>query len=196
MRNRLVLRAAPAPVSNRHGGSRCSHAAQPLPLRRRKPRISRAFSEADDGTRTHDLLHGKRVVGSGTRVANAYPCGVARLRHPARRSADTRRFQGIPSGLHTRTGLVPKRLGGPQAAWLTVARLPGVSTLRRRIHEGALPAVRIGPTDRSPIRIDPRDLEPWLFEGDDEWEPSTPRSTGHDRPRSSPNSKHTTRRAP
>jgi hypothetical protein len=28
------------------------------------PRLSGVF-EADDGTRTHDLLHGKRVVGPG-----------------------------------------------------------------------------------------------------------------------------------
>lgn len=43
-----------------------------------------------------------------------------------------------------------------------------VSTLRRRIREGTLPAVRIGPSDNSPIRIHPRDLNAWLFdEGDD-----------------------------
>jgi hypothetical protein len=28
---------------------------------RRKPRVSGAFGEADEGTRTLDLLHGKRV---------------------------------------------------------------------------------------------------------------------------------------
>jgi excisionase family DNA binding protein len=37
-----------------------------------------------------------------------------------------------------------------------------VSTLRRRIREGALPATRIGPTDRSPVRVDAAELESWL----------------------------------
>jgi excisionase family DNA binding protein len=36
------------------------------------------------------------------------------------------------------------------------------STLRRRIQEGALPVARIGPTERSPIRIDSDVLERWL----------------------------------
>lgn len=44
-------------------------------------------------------------------------------------------------------------------------RVPcSVSTLRRRIREGSLPAVRIGPTERSPIRIHPRELEAWLYD--------------------------------
>ena len=30
--------------------------------RQQKPRLSGAFSEADDGTRTHDLLHGKQML--------------------------------------------------------------------------------------------------------------------------------------
>ena len=40
-----------------------------------------------------------------------------------------------------------------------------VVTLRRRIWEGSLRAARIGPTTRSPIRIDPLELERWLSSG-------------------------------
>jgi excisionase family DNA binding protein len=42
----------------------------------------------------------------------------------------------------------------------------GVSTItvRRRVHSGELPAVRLGPSDRYPIRIDESELERWLFE--------------------------------
>ena len=63
------------------------------------------------------------------------------------------------------TDATPRLLRLDEAA----KRVPcSVSTLRRRIHEGALPAVRIGPSDNSPIRIDPRQLAAWLFndEGD------------------------------
>ena len=37
-----------------------------------------------------------------------------------------------------------------------------VTTLRRRIHDGEIPAVRLGPTDRHPLRVDPAELERWL----------------------------------
>lgn len=50
-----------------------------------------------------------------------------------------------------------------------VARRVGVSeiTIRRRIREGALPAIRLGPTDRSPLRVDEHELAAWLY-GDGE----------------------------
>ena len=37
-----------------------------------------------------------------------------------------------------------------------------VVTIRRRIRDGDLPAVRLGPTDRYPLRIDERQLDEWL----------------------------------
>lgn len=42
----------------------------------------------------------------------------------------------------------------------------GVSerTLRRRIRDGSLPAVRLGPTERHPLRIVESELEEWVFE--------------------------------
>jgi excisionase family DNA binding protein len=39
-----------------------------------------------------------------------------------------------------------------------------VATLRRRITDGSLPAVRLGPTDRHPLRIREDDIEAWLEE--------------------------------
>jgi excisionase family DNA binding protein len=45
------------------------------------------------------------------------------------------------------------------AAWANCS----VMTLRRRIYEGALIAVRIGPTTRSPLRVPADELERWLF---------------------------------
>ncbi len=51
--------------------------------------VSGALSEADDGTRTHDLLHGKRVRASWlnhpdlrSRVAPSSPSGTVGLRGP------------------------------------------------------------------------------------------------------------------
>jgi excisionase family DNA binding protein len=38
-----------------------------------------------------------------------------------------------------------------------------VGTLRRRIRAGDLAAVRLGPSDRHPLRIDERALEDWVF---------------------------------
>jgi hypothetical protein len=37
----------------------CSHAAQPFTPQKTKAPDFQGFLEADDGTRTHDLLHGK-----------------------------------------------------------------------------------------------------------------------------------------
>jgi excisionase family DNA binding protein len=39
-----------------------------------------------------------------------------------------------------------------------------VTTMRRRVREGQIPAVRLGPTDRHPIRIDEREFQAWLYE--------------------------------
>lgn len=46
-----------------------------------------------------------------------------------------------------------------------VARRLGVSeqSVRRRIRAGSIPAVRLGPTDRYPIRIDPAELDAWIY---------------------------------
>jgi excisionase family DNA binding protein len=35
-------------------------------------------------------------------------------------------------------------------------------TVRRKIHRGELPALRIGGGDRAPIRVDPAAFEAWL----------------------------------
>lgn len=43
-----------------------------------------------------------------------------------------------------------------------------VTTMRRRVLAGDVPAVRLGPTDRHPIRVPADALEAWIFEGDDE----------------------------
>jgi hypothetical protein len=54
---------------------------------------------ADDGTRTHDLLHGKRVVGSGSHLRNAsVHAGWRPDRHPlglGAIAADSRQFNGF-----------------------------------------------------------------------------------------------------
>jgi len=43
-----------------------------------------------------------------------------------------------------------------------------VATMRRRVLAGDVPAVRLGPSDRHPIRVPADALEAWLFndEGD------------------------------
>ena len=79
---------------------------------KQKPRFLRGFLRADDGTRTHDLLHGKRVGHAAARLpCAAQPCGFPpRL---ARRIvlSDNRRFQEISGDLGTRTPLVPNQTG-------------------------------------------------------------------------------------
>jgi hypothetical protein len=71
-------------------------------------RLSAAFVRADDGTRTHDLLHGKRLVDSGqgapevarlSRIASF--CARCVLR------ADSRDLRSIQLGLGTGTAVVP-----------------------------------------------------------------------------------------
>ncbi len=39
-----------------------------------------------------------------------------------------------------------------------------VRTVRRRIHDGSIPAVRLGTSPSSPLRIPEDELEAWLFE--------------------------------
>jgi excisionase family DNA binding protein len=51
---------------------------------------------------------------------------------------------------------------------LTVAQVAELcacsqDTIRRRIREGDLPAVRLGAGGRKHLRVDPADLELWLF---------------------------------
>ena len=62
----------------------------------------------DDGIRTHDLLHGKRVVGSGLRAAEGlWLSGIRPLAAAFYLCTDCRRSQPIVGGLGTRKGLVP-----------------------------------------------------------------------------------------
>ena len=45
------------------------------------------------------------------------------------------------------------------ARWLGVSE----TTVRRRVTDGSLPAVRLGPTERHPLRIDERELEEFVY---------------------------------
>jgi len=38
-----------------------------------------------------------------------------------------------------------------------------VSTVRRRIRDDGLPVVRLGPSQRHPLRVPERELERWVF---------------------------------
>ncbi len=56
-----------------------------------------------------------------------------------------------------------------QRALLTVPQAAerlaqGVSTIRRKISAGELPAIRLGTGPQAPVRIDPEDLDAWLAE--------------------------------
>ena len=57
-----------------------------------------AFSEAADGIRTHDLLHGKRNVGSRASQESAAKRGFPSYRRSANRSSFCREIAGV-SGL-------------------------------------------------------------------------------------------------
>jgi hypothetical protein len=65
---------------------------------------------ADDGTRTHDLLHGKRVVGS-LRLScyAAWLCGIFLLGKVRVSSQIGPRLQAILDDLGSERGLLPKR---------------------------------------------------------------------------------------
>jgi hypothetical protein len=67
-----------------------------------------AEERADDGTRTHGLLHGKRVVGSGVKVAEAVRLsGNWRPGAHGGRLRDHARLQATPGALGTRASSVP-----------------------------------------------------------------------------------------
>lgn len=50
-----------------------------------------------------------------------------------------------------------------------VAARLGVSerSVERRIHSGALPAVRLGSGPKSPVRVDEAELDAWVFDRPD-----------------------------
>ncbi len=43
----------------------------------------------------------------------------------------------------------------------------GISTVRRKIAEGEIPAVRLGSKPGMSVRVDERELEAWLYGKDD-----------------------------
>src|SRR2546430_13546031 len=77
----------------------CSHAARAFAPWTTKAPDLRGFPKADDGTRTHDLLHGKRVVGSVVLRRNPFvharlPLSV-RFGSAAQMFPVSRRFVGV-----------------------------------------------------------------------------------------------------
>jgi hypothetical protein len=76
-------------------------------------RVQGNRGRADDGIRTHDLLHGKRVAGlAPIRGQGAWLSGSQPPRRFAPSLAYRRRFQAIPCGLGTEPLLCPFQLRG------------------------------------------------------------------------------------
>ena len=82
---------------------------------------------ADDGTRTHDLLHGKRVVGSPSLRRKWFRhAGRSVKTRLSRRRTVAIRLQAIPCGLGTGLALVPNDGAKASSIWLgSVDRIAG-----------------------------------------------------------------------
>jgi hypothetical protein len=94
-----------------------------IPSRKQKPPIYGGFERADDGIRTHDLLHGKRVVGSV--VLRRNPFVHARLPLSVRfgSAAQCSLFPGDSWGFGQRKRLAAQTSATPRSR-LLVADMP------------------------------------------------------------------------
>ena len=85
--------------------------------------------EADDGIRTHDLLHGKRVVGRPARAPNtAWLQGFRCPRSSLWAFLNSRHLRTIRAGLDTAAGFVPVRTS--VIVGYVFARLRGATRVR------------------------------------------------------------------
>jgi hypothetical protein len=97
----VAARSGPAHRNPVQHSSRQADSSMLVLTEATKPRLSGAVvsERADDGTRTHDLLHGKRVVGDAMRTTETrWSSGIRRSSHSGRPPpfpAFSRRFTGI-----------------------------------------------------------------------------------------------------